>query len=166
MPKRTFNVTASKGAFLRQDGRKGMSDSVDVQLSVTVNVPRGKTLAREVIEQAIKYKATTGDDPPGFKIRIIRWRNPDRSGSDSPETIYKNPEDAELQPGWREYGKQSERFGTLARSLRSSRMVYTVKRSLKRGMVAKKAKHRKAGRKTARKKASNRRGPRKTRRRR
>lgn len=141
--KKTFRVTGSAGADPRTD-RKGTLDACDVQISVTANIPRGMKLAREVIVEAIRYRAAHGENPKGFTVKLIRWRNPSRSGSDSPNTIYKNAEDAELQPGWREYGSQDERFGTLARLLRGRRMVYKV------------AGNRKSGRKVRRKKPANR----------
>src|SRR5271155_4517825 len=161
MPLQTFDVTGSRPTLPRLDGRKGMADSVDIQLSVTVNVPRGKTLAREVIIEAIRFRAFQGRDPKGFKIKIIRWRNPDRSGQDDPETEYKNAEDAELQPGWRKYGPQKERWATLARSLQGPRMEFTVtessgKRRRRTRVVFKIAKRGKARRKIKPKKAANR----------
>lgn len=126
MALKAFKVTASRPMLERTDGKKGKLDSVDVQLSVTVNVPRGKKLAREVIIEAIRFWCAHNRNPRGFKIKIIRWRNPDRSGDDSPDKVYTNPEDAELQPGWRMYGSQAERRKTLGRALRGRRMAFTV----------------------------------------
>jgi len=162
MANKTFRVDAHRDAGPRTDGRKGQTDSVDIQLSVTAKIPRGKTLSREVIQEAIQYRAKHGRNPKGFNVRLIRWRNPERSGGDSIEEEYTNADDAELQPGWRKYGKQSERFETLSRVLRSNRMEFSIGES-KRRLVPKKTKHRKTRRKKARKKVANRRGPRKTR---
>lgn len=122
---RCWKVKASSARAPRSDGRKGFFDAVDIQISVTAKIPRGKNISRQVIEEAIKYKCATGRDPHGFKIKITRWRNPDRSEGDVNE-VYRHPDDAERQAGWRVYGPQKERFATLGRALRGSRMVYKI----------------------------------------
>lgn len=143
MPKRTYDVIASRPLVPRIGKARGI-DSVDIQLAVTVNVPKGARLAPGVIEEAIKYKCKHGKNPRGFNVKIIRWRNPDRMEGD-PEEIFTNPEAAKLQSGWRKYGPQAERFGTLGNALRGQFMVYTirlVRTYRKRRMVVKVTKHR------------------------
>ena len=120
--KRHYKVMGSRPIV--KIGKK-LTDSVDVQLSVTANVSRGKKFSREVIEEAIRYRAKHGKNPRGFTVRINRWRNPDRIEGD-PDEVYKNPSDAEFQAGWRDYGPQKERFDTLGRALRGRYMVFTI----------------------------------------
>lgn len=124
-------------------------DSVDVEMSVTANVPRGLRLRADVIEQAVMYKAKHGRAPRGFTIKVNRWRNPNRLEGDT-DRVHTNPEDAEGQAGWRDYGAQGERIGTLARILRGSHTNYTitqrgrrVAKSPRGRLVAQKSKHRK-----------------------
>jgi hypothetical protein len=125
MPERVFTCSASRPKTIRTDGKAGFIDSVDVQFSVRVNVPIGVTLARKVIEEAIKYKATHGKNPKGFQITLIQWRNPDRRKGNL-QDVYLSPVESKGGKGWRSYGSQKERFQTLARGLRGPHTVYTV----------------------------------------
>lgn len=143
-----FKVVGHKPQTPRHDKKKGKSDSADVQISVSAEVPKGSKLAREVIEQAIRYRAINGLDPEGFKIKLIRWRNPDR-GIGTLGKVHTNATSARGSKGWREYGTQADRFGSLARLLQLPSMVYTV------------TSDRPRGRKIRRKKPANRRRPRK-----
>jgi len=56
------------------------SQAVELQVSIRVKQPRnGRTLTARVIEQAIRHRAETGHNPPGMKLRIIRWRHYNKS---------------------------------------------------------------------------------------
>jgi hypothetical protein len=167
--KRTYQVTASRPPGIFRGKRQ--LDSVDIQFSVSVNVPKGKRLRAEVIREAIMYRAKHGRAPRGFTIKLIRWRNPNRLEGD-PDEQYSDPESAQYQAGWRSYGGQSERIGTLARVLRGSHTEYDVRETTRgirrrvrrhlrqptRGpLVVKRTKRRKAGRKKRSKKIAGRR---------
>lgn len=58
-------------------GKKG--DPLDFQISARMRVPKGHTVAAPVLTGAIRHRLETGHNPPGIKLRIIAWRNPDRS---------------------------------------------------------------------------------------
>jgi hypothetical protein len=122
---RHWDVTASRP--LSPDPKRAgqFLDSLDVQISVTAKVPRNIEIASSVIEEVIRYRAKHGRNPQGFSVNIIRWRNPDRKAGMLSE-VYTNPDDAKGQKGWRKYGPQKERFATLGRALRGTRMVFKI----------------------------------------
>lgn len=120
----TFRVSGHH-PLIRDIDRKGKRktrDSLDVQISVTVKVPKGKRLSAALIEEAIKFRANTGRNPKGFKIKMTRWRNPDRvkvSDRDWRGIKHKRGGDE----------TQNQRFLTLGRAIQSERMVYSITRS-------------------------------------
>lgn len=122
--KKTFTVNASRPQN-RTGKKKKLMDSVDVQFSVTVEIPRGKTLAPRVIEEAIRYKAATGDDPKGFTIKVTQWRNPDRMRG-SLDDVYTLKSQVNGGRGWRAYGTQRDRWHTLGRAIRGPYTKFTV----------------------------------------
>jgi hypothetical protein len=90
-------------------------DLVEVQISVTYKKRKGLIVTRDLLNELIRHKAATsrgvwrnnrvegafeGEQPPGFSIKIIRWRNPDRLASED--------------SGWRS-GDQAEAWGSLRR---------------------------------------------------
>jgi hypothetical protein len=116
----------SKQELIRADAvgsldDQNFRDAVDIQISVEARVPKGSKLKKEVIEEAIRYKAATGRNPKGMKIRIVRWRNPDAS------------RERGIGPRWRG-GKRSKerkekdrnRWRTLRRALQAKEMVYKI----------------------------------------
>lgn len=49
--------------------------AIDVQISVRIQQPRnGRPLTKDVVREAIIYRAEHGHDAPGFTCRIIQWR--------------------------------------------------------------------------------------------
>lgn len=125
LPRRCWSVKAHRDKIKRTDGKKGFLDSLDVQISVRARIPKGLKIAKRVIEEAIKFRCATGNDPEGFTIKIQRWRNPHR-GKGSLSEVYRNQTESKGGKGWREYGPQKERFETLGRALRGSHMVFKI----------------------------------------
>jgi hypothetical protein len=116
-----FRVIASRPLTEEkdEDGRNIFKDSLDVQISVRVKVPKGRKLSAKVIKQAVMFRAKHGRNPRGFRVLITRWRNPDRRRIADQKW--------RGQPGQRSGdSSQQERFETLGRALRGSRMVYAV----------------------------------------
>lgn len=124
--KQTFFVNASRPQTKKKrKGKSKLMDSVDVQFSITVEIPRGKILAPAVIEEAIRYKAATGNDPKGFTIKLIQWRNPDRKRGRT-DDVYTSKSQVNGGRGWRSYGTQRERWDTLGRAIRGPLIEFTV----------------------------------------
>lgn len=105
MPKRKLTIK----------NRTSSGDLVEVQISVTYKKRKGLTVTRELIHDMIRHKAETsrgiwkgnrvvgafeGESIPGFTLKIIRWRNPDRL--------------ADEDQGWRS-GSQADAWGSLRR---------------------------------------------------
>jgi hypothetical protein len=58
--------------------RHGEPDLVEIQLSVSVRKPKGYKISRKLLDSAAAQWKETGIMPKGFRIRFIRWRNPER----------------------------------------------------------------------------------------
>lgn len=49
---------------------------IEIQISAQVKAPRnGRPITEAIIRQAIDHKIATGDDVPGIKLNITRWRH-------------------------------------------------------------------------------------------
>ena len=123
---RSYSIFASvSGNEEREDrGIEEYVDPLDVQLSVKLRVPKGRKISRKLIIQAIKFRAAHGRDPQGFTIKIARWRNPGRVN-----LVDRQWRGMKGRKGGAE--SQTERFDTLGRALRGSRMVYKISSSRK-----------------------------------
>lgn len=44
-----------------------------IQVSIQVEKPRNVGITRELLNAALHYRATMGEDPLGFHIRMITW---------------------------------------------------------------------------------------------
>lgn len=54
--------------------RLGTSDAVSLQLEITAKVPRGYKLTQELLDEVVRGWAEDGEEPRGFRIRIIDWK--------------------------------------------------------------------------------------------
>lgn len=105
--------------------RHASGDLVAFQVSATVKRPKGVVLTAELLEQMVIRKAETslgkynpqtgtvdgakeGEDPSGVKLKIIRWKNPDRK----------------RKTGWRNYGSQADRWGSLRLALATAKFDF------------------------------------------
>lgn len=100
--------------------RQPSGDLVSVQVAATVRRPKNVKLTPELLSSMVQSKAASsggqwdgkrvkgareGKDPKGVKLRIIRWRNPERKGK---------------AKGWRS-GSQAEAWGSLRRPLEKAK---------------------------------------------
>ena len=50
--------------------------AIEIQISARVKAPKnGRPITEAIVRQAIERKAQTGDDVPGIKLEITRWRH-------------------------------------------------------------------------------------------
>lgn len=92
--------------------RPSSDDPLAVQISVRLQLPRGRKPSRKLVQQAIDYRIEHGEDHPFAETKIIRWRNPSRKGK---------------LASWRQ-GNQSDAWATLAKFIRHTNVsVFTVR---------------------------------------
>lgn len=106
--------------------RHASGDLVAFQVSATVKRPKGVRLTAELLEQMVIRKAETslgqynpesgkvdgakeGEEPSGVRLKIIRWKNPDRKNTTA---------------GWRNYGSQADRWGSLRLAIANSKFDF------------------------------------------
>lgn len=59
---------------------------IDIQINVRLRVPRGYTLKKSVIAEAIRFRAEHGHPPNDhIELRILRWRTPGKAWRDGNE---------------------------------------------------------------------------------
>lgn len=59
--------------------RKGKkADPVNIQIGVRYKLPKGARVTSKVLNEVINQWALKGTTPRGFKIAVVRWRNPKR----------------------------------------------------------------------------------------
>lgn len=83
---------------------KGKPDPLEVQISVTLRLPRDvapTAITAALVDELIAYRIEHGHDHPRAKTRIITWRNPNRRGAGA---------------RWRT-GNQDDAWETLGRAL-------------------------------------------------
>jgi hypothetical protein len=118
--------------------RKSSGDLVAIQIAIQLK--KGfrkkdlKALNRELIESMIRHKAETssgiwdndhcsgcrqGEDPPGMRLVIIRWRNPDRLAAEDTGWRYADPDSP---------SEQDEAWGTLRRIIQAAPLGVRVDR--------------------------------------
>lgn len=108
--KSTKKITASVSI------RRGSGDLVNIQVVAELyRVPKGIKITQQMLAEAIRRKAAgstgkwnpktkrtdgahAGDDPPGIRLKIKQWRNPERKKD---------------KRGWRDEGSQAQRWGSL-----------------------------------------------------
>jgi hypothetical protein len=92
--------------------RPSSRDPLNVQINVVAHLPRGTRPTKRLIQEAIRYRIEHEEDHPRFETKIIRWRNPGRTGK---------------LGGWRQ-GNQSDAWRSLKRVLRFADVdVFTVR---------------------------------------
>jgi len=116
--------------------RRGSSgDLVAIQISAQLNrVPKGFKITREILEEMIRNKANSseghwngytvegakeGDDPPGIRLLIIRWKNPDRD----------LPEDRGYRYATDDPEEQAQAWGSLRRIISSAALSVRISRN-------------------------------------
>jgi len=50
-------------------------DPLQIQISARCKIPRGCEISANVLREAIAYRIREGQDPPGIRLRLVRWRH-------------------------------------------------------------------------------------------
>jgi hypothetical protein len=62
----------------KRNRKRSSRDPLSIQISVKARIPKGKTISKRVVQEAIQFRARTGKNPKGMKLKIVAWRNPVR----------------------------------------------------------------------------------------
>lgn len=111
-------------------------DLVAVQIAIQIfKRPKGFEFTRELLEELVREKARQssghwngfmvegteeGPNPPGMKLSIIRWKNPDRLADEDTGWRYANPDSPE---------EQADAWGSLRRIIQSAPLSIGVFRN-------------------------------------
>lgn len=53
---------------------RGDSEAVALQLSIRASVPKGYRLTRELLDEAVREWAESGESPDGMEISVTSWK--------------------------------------------------------------------------------------------
>jgi hypothetical protein len=87
-------------------------DALATQIMVRAKIPKGVRITRSVIEQAVRFRAATGKNPPGFDVRIVKWRNENRRRAE--DRAWRG-----VEGGRNASASQIDRWLTLGRAIQS-----------------------------------------------
>lgn len=109
--------------------RRGSGDLVNIQVVAELyRVPKGIKITQAMLAEAIRRKAESstgkwnpktkrtdgahaGDDPPGIRLKIKQWRNPERKGKGKQ---------------WRDEGSQAQRWGSLRQAFQRASINFNL----------------------------------------
>lgn len=107
--------------------RPSSGDLVAIQIAAFLDrVPKGFKMTRTLMDEMIRHKANTsrgewngeyvvgaheGENPPGIRLVILRWKNPDRLATEDSGYRYANPDSP---------SEQADAWGSLRRIISSA----------------------------------------------